>query len=207
MTSTAGPSDLLARNRTWAERAVAADPDYFARHVPGQQPSLLYIGCSDSRVPPEAAMGAGPGEVFVHRNVANLVAEDDPAARAVVVYAVTVLGVGHVVVSGHHGCGGVEAASRPLDSGPLAAWLAPVRVLARRHAEELDAIADTDERLGRLVELNVAAQCRSLLGMPEVSDAVARGGLELHGWVYVLGEGRFRDLGFDAAMGGPAAGG
>lgn len=192
-------AQILARNRAWAAEQVAADPDFFIRHLSGQRPSLLYLGCSDSRVAPEQTMGMGPGEVLVHRNVANIVSASDPSVRAVVAFAVGRLGIDHVIVCGHYRCGGVAGAAEPRLGDPhLDSWLEPIRRLRRHHAPELDTL-DEQEGLDRLVELNVKAQCRSLLGFDEVAGAVARGDLWVHCWVYDLGAGRLIDLGSDEA--------
>ncbi len=150
--------DVFERNRRWAEARIAEDPGFFARLAHIQRPDLLWIGCSDSRVPANEIVGLAPGELFVHRNVANIVPATDLNALAVVEYAVNSLGVRHIVVCGHYHCGGVKAALEGHQAGAVALWLQPLRNLADEHRAELDALASDDARWDRLCELNVAAQ-------------------------------------------------
>jgi carbonic anhydrase len=186
---------LFANNRAWAERRTAADPAFFARLCALQRPECLWIGCSDSRVPANEIVGLAPGELFVHRNVANLVPPDDPNALSVVQYAIEVLGVAHVVVTGHYGCGGVQAAFGPPLAPPLEGWIGRIRALRERHAGELDRLADPEARQRRLCELNVVDQVRTLGGLPAVTGAWGSGRrLALHGWIYDLRDGLLRDL-------------
>jgi carbonic anhydrase len=187
---------LLAHNREWAARQVLDDPHFFMRLCAIQRPEYLWIGCADSRVPANIIVGLAPGEVFVHRNVANIVRPDDPNCLSVLQYAVEILGVAHVIVCGHYGCGGVEAAlGFPAARQPLEGWLTPLRSVRDSHAEELALLADDAARWNRLCELNVIHQVGVLAGLPTVTDAWRRGqGLVIHGWVYDLHDGLLRDL-------------
>jgi len=186
---------LFARNRAWADDRVAGDPDFFARLCGIQHPDLLWIGCSDSRVPANEIVGLAPGELFVHRNVANVVPVTDLNAMAVIEYAVNTLGVKHVVVCGHYHCGGVRAALEGHQAGAVALWLQPVRLVALEHRRELDALATPDERWDRLCELNVAAQVHAVASSEVVEHAWERGvQLAIHGWIYDLKDGLLRDL-------------
>ncbi len=187
---------LFANNRAWAERQTSGDPHYFERLCDIQRPQYLWIGCSDSRVPANTIVGLEPGEVFVHRNVANLVNAGDRNCLTVLQYAVDVLRISHVIVCGHYRCGGVQAALGPPTEEPLETWLRPIRALCGSHAHELESAADDDQKWRRLCELNVAAQVRVLCDLPVVRAAWARGQrLAIHGWIYDLGDGLLRDLG------------
>jgi carbonic anhydrase len=193
--------DLFTRNRAWAAGLVADDPGCFSRLVHIQRPDLLWIGCSDSRMPANEIVGLAPGELFVHRNVANVVPETDLNALAVLEYAVSSLAVRHVIVCGHYRCGGVRAALEGHQAGAVALWLQPLRKLAERHREELDALASDDERWDRLCELNVAAQVRAVARTEIVEAAWERGAdLAVHGWIYDLADGLLRDL--EVTLGG-----
>ena len=188
--------DCFAANRRWAEATAARDPDYFTRLSGVQRPDLLWIGCSDSRLPPNEIIGRVPGELFVHRNVANLVVHTDVNCLSVLQFAVEVLQIKHVIVCGHYGCGGVRAAlgSQPL--GLIDNWLRHIRDVHLRHRDELAAIADPDRKADRLAELNVAAQVANLCHTTIVQDAWRRGQpLTVHGWIFALGDGLLRDLG------------
>jgi len=196
---------LLENNRRWVESQTARDPHYFRRLAGEHKPGFLYIGCSDARVPVDLITQARPGEMFVHRNVANLVVPTDANLMAVLHYAIAELKVRDVIVCGHEECGGIKAA---MGAGlaPLLVehWLANVRAAARLHAEELASIACDRARHLRMVELNVAEQVLTLSRTPQVRAAWAAGAeLRLHGWVYGLGEGRLRDL--EITMSGPEA--
>ncbi|NVB38107.1 carbonic anhydrase [Pseudenhygromyxa sp. WMMC2535] len=191
--------EILENNRKWAAERTAADPEFFKTHAKGQRPSVLYIGCADSRVPACTMMGLDVGDVFVHRNVANLVPNADDNVTAVINYAVCHLEVEHVVVCGHYGCGGVEAAMGKDDLGVLNPWLRNIRDVYRLHQAQLDAIADEEARYRRLVELNVEEQCLNVLELPFVHQRYRKGGSpKVHGWVYDLGSGRLVDLKIDA---------
>ncbi len=191
-----GIPDLLARNRAWAEDKTAADPGFFKRLVAQQSPPYLWIGCSDSRVPANEIVGLDPGEMFVHRNVANLAPPQDANFLSVLQYAIQVLKVRHVLVVGHYGCGGVRAAFENLRLGLIDHWLSPIRVLAQAKAAELAALPDDTARLDRLCELNVLAQVENVSTNPFVLDAWAAGAsLTVHGWCYSLANGLVTDLG------------
>jgi carbonic anhydrase len=187
--------NLKANNRAWAERMVSADADFFRRLVRQQAPEYLWIGCSDSRVPANEIVGLAPGELFVHRNVANLAPPQDANYLSVLQFAVDVLKVKHVIVVGHYGCGGVKAAVDGKRRGIVDHWLQPIREVGYQHRQELDAIADADARADRLCELNVIRQVRSVASDVLVQDAWARGqSLRIHGWVYSLANGLITDL-------------
>lgn len=188
--------NLIESNRRWVERCTAEDPEFFTRIADQHKPTYLYIGCSDARVPVNTLTQTGPGDLFVHRNVANLVVPTDANLLAVVNYAIDALGVKEVIVCGHEGCGGIRAA---LESGapPMVEhWLASVRTTARIYHEELDALPTFDERTRRLAELNVIEQVYNLSRIPQVQAAWARGQeLRIHGLVYSLEQGLLRNLG------------
>jgi carbonic anhydrase len=189
-------TDLLANNRRWAAQQTQRDPEFFERLCGIQAPDYLWIGCADSRVPANEIVGLAPGELFVHRNIANVVVPDDPNCTAVVQYAVEVLSIRHIIVCGHYGCGGVEAA---LAGGPLHGaidrWLRHVRDVASAHALELQRLPDGAARWRRLCELNVAAQVQSVSRISHVREAWHRGRtLAIHGWIYDLRDGLLRDL-------------
>ena len=187
--------DVFENNRKWIEEKTASDPDFFARLARGQDPDFLFIGCADSRVPANEIMGLDPGEVFVHRNVANLVVNTDINAQSVIEYAVGHLAVKHVVVCGHYGCGGVKAAMQPADLGILNGWLREIRDVYRLHQIGLDAIENEDARYRRLIELNVQEQCINVIKTAVVQKTYLRGGFpKVHGWVYDIGDGRLIDL-------------
>jgi len=186
---------LFENNRTWAAGQTLRDPRFFERLCAIQKPEHLWIGCADSRVPANEIVGLAPGELFVHRNIANLVRPDDANCMSVLQYAVDVLGVGHVIVCGHYHCGGVQAACGAPVAQPLEGWIAPLRGLRQARLEELGACPDPEEQGRRLCEWNVAAQVRTLGGLPTVRAAWARGQrLALHGWIYDLRDGLLRDL-------------
>jgi carbonic anhydrase len=188
--------DLLARNVAWAKERVAADPEYFRRLSNLQRPDYLWIGCADSRVPANVITGLAPGEVFVHRNVANLINPGDLNALSVLQFAVEVLRVKYIIVCGHYGCGGVHAAMDGDRHGLIDHWLEPIRDTARAHAEALDALPDAAARHDRLCELNVMAQVQRVSETPIVRDAWSAGqSLAISGWVYGLKDGVLRDLG------------
>ena len=187
---------LLANNRAWAARQTERDPAFFERLCAIQAPDYLWIGCADSRVPANEIVGLAPGELFVHRNIANVVAPDDMNCVAVLQYAVEVLAIKHVIVCGHYGCGGVEAAlGAALQHGPLERWLQHVRDVRSAHATELDRLPDQNARWRRLCELNVAEQVQAVSRVPAVREAWRRGQpLAVHGWIYDLRDGLLRDL-------------
>jgi carbonic anhydrase len=187
--------DLKANNRAWAEGMIAADPGFFTRLLGQQAPEYLWIGCSDSRVPANEIVGLDPGEMFVHRNIANLAPPQDANYLSVLQFAIDVLKVKHVIVVGHYGCGGVRAAVDGQRRGLVDHWLHPIREVARDHAHELDAIGDEAGRLNRLCELNVIRQVKNVASDVFVQDAWARGQpVSVHGWVYSLADGLVNDL-------------
>lgn len=189
-------SDLLAHNERWAHRKQRQEPDFFRNLSALQQPEYLWIGCSDSRVPANVITGLQPGEVFVHRNIANLVHRGDLNLLSVLEYAVENLNVRHIIVCGHYGCGGVRAAMDGRRHGVVDHWLQPVRDVADDHAAYLDSISDPDIRLNRLCELSIEAQVASLSRTPIIQSAWKQGrALNIHGWVYGLNDGLLRDLG------------
>ena len=188
--------ECFAANRQWAAAAVAKDPGYFKRLEAIQRPELLWIGCSDSRLPPNEIIGRASGELFVHRNVANVVEHTDVNCLSVLQYAVDVLQVKHVIVCGHYGCGGVRAAMQAQRLGLIDNWLRHIRDVHLWHREELAAIDDFDARANRLAERNVEAQVANVCHTTIVQDAWQRGqSLTVHAWIYALGDGLIRDLG------------
>jgi carbonic anhydrase len=194
-TSLAKPADLLDNNRRWAADREAEEPGFFARLTRQQTPAYLWIGCSDSRVPANEIVGLPPGEVFVHRNIANVVVHSDLNALSVVQYAVDALRVRHVIVTGHYGCGGVRAALSGARIGLVDNWLRHVQDVARTHRGLLEDLAP-DKRADRLAELNVLAQVENLCRTTILQEAWARGqAVAVHGWIYGLHDGRLRDLG------------
>ncbi len=197
---------LKANNRAWAARKVSADAGFFKRLVSQQAPEYLWIGCSDSRVPANEIVGLDPGELFVHRNVANLAPPQDANYLSVLQFAVDVIKVKHVMVVGHYGCGGVGAAVDGQRRGLVDHWLHPIREVAHDHCRELEAIGDAAARLNRLCELNVMRQVRNVASDIFVGEAWARGQpLSVHGWVYSLADGLLIDL--NVTVSGPAQAG
>jgi carbonic anhydrase len=193
---------LKANNRAWSEGKLAADPGFFKRLESQQAPQYLWIGCSDSRVPANEIVGLDPGELFVHRNVANLAPPQDANYLSVLQFAVDVLKVKHIIVVGHYGCGGVAAAVDGRRRGLVDHWLHPIREIHEAHRAELQAIADRGARLDRLCELNVIRQVRNVASDVFVQEAWARGQcLHVHGWIYALADGLVTDL--DVTVQGP----
>ena len=190
-------NNVFENNKKWIKDKLAIDSNYFDKMGEGQNPELLYIGCSDSRVTAEDLMGLGPGEVFVHRNIANMVIGTDLNAMSVVEYAVVHLKVNHVVVCGHYGCGGVKAAMQSADLGILNPWLRNIRDVFRIHKTELNAITDEEKKYERLVELNVEEQCVNLIKTASVQKAYRDHGLKVHGWVFDIHTGELIDLKID----------
>lgn len=188
---------VFQNNKEWVDSKLSTDKKYFAELSEGQDPDILYIGCSDSRVTAEELMGAGPGQVFVHRNIANMVPNTDLSSMSVITYAVKYLKVNHVVVCGHYYCGGVKAAMESADLGILNPWLRNIRDVYRLHADELDSITDEEEKYKRLVELNVQEQCVNVIKTPEVQTAFKERGIQVHGWVFDIHSGKLIDLELD----------
>jgi len=194
------PKSLLEEcfdaNRKWAKTTTAKDPDFFKRLVDIQTPDLLWIGCSDSRIPANEIIGRAPGELFVHRNVGNVVEHTDVNCLSVLQYAVDVLQVKHVIVCGHYGCGGVRAAMGAKPLGLIDNWLRHIRDVHLWNRDELAAIEDPNARVDRLAELNVEAQVANVCHTTIVQDAWGRGQqLTVHGWIYSLTDGLLKDLG------------
>jgi carbonic anhydrase len=190
-------SQVFSNNNKWIKDKLADNTNYFSELGKGQSPEFLFVGCSDSRVTAEELMGLGPGEVFVHRNIANMVIGTDVNAMSVVNYAVTHLEVNHVVVCGHYACGGVKAAMQSADLGVLNGWLRNIRDVYRLHRNELNAIEDEDKKYDRLVELNVQEQCVNLIKTAAVQKAYRNRGLKVHGWVFDVHSGKLIDLKID----------
>ena len=197
--------ELLERNVAWAAERVAQDPNYFKRLAGIQRPHYFWIGCSDSRVPANVIAGLEPGEVFVHRNVANLVNPGDLNCLSVLQFAVEQLQVREIIVTGHYGCGGIAAAVDGERPGLIDHWQQPIRDTALRCTAELDRLTDTHQRLDRLCELNVIAQVKRVAETPIVQDAWSRGQrLVVHGLCYGLQDGRLRNL--ECTLTGPPGG-
>lgn len=189
---------IFENNKKWIAEKLTEDPDYFTKLSKGQHPEFLYIGCSDSRVTAEDLMGLQPGEVFIHRNVANLIVSTDNNLNAVVQYAVEHLKVKHIVICGHYECGGVKAAMNPSDMGQLNSWLQTLRDVYRFHQGELDAIKDTQKRFDRLVELNVREQCINIIKIDHVQRSWYKTGYpKIYGWVFDVRTGKIIDLGLE----------
>jgi carbonic anhydrase len=187
--------DLFANNRAWAARIAKEQPDLFARLAAQQAPQYLWIGCSDSRVPANQIVDLLPGELFVHRNVANLVVQGDLNCLSVLQFAVEALHVRHVIVCGHYGCGGVRAALEDTKLGLIDDWLCHVKDIRRKHSALLANLADRRQQEDRLCELNVIEQVRHVCQTPIVQDAWTRGQpLDVHGWIYGVNNGLLRDL-------------
>lgn len=187
---------LIENNKEWVAKKLNEDPEFFNKLAKGQQPPLLWIGCADSRVPANEIIGAQPGEVFVHRNIANMVLHTDMSMLSVLDYAVNVLKVRHVIVCGHYGCGGVKAAMTNSSFGLIDNWVRHIKDVYRFHHEELDSIKDENDRFDRFVELNVKEQVMDLAKTSIVQSAWNNGQqLHLHGWVYGVGSGIIKDLG------------
>lgn len=188
---------IFANNKLWVAEKLSVDPQYFEKLSAGQKPEFLYIGCSDSRVTAEDLMGVQPGEVFIHRNIANMVISIDLNVMSVLNYAVRHLKVNHIIVCGHYACGGVKAAMQSADLGLLNPWLRNIRDVYRLHKDELNAITDEEKRYDRLIELNVQEQCVNLIKTAAVQQAYKERNLQVHGWVFDIHTGRLIDLNID----------
>lgn len=193
-------SELFEKNRVWSLQQLQDDPEYFQRLVNQQAPKYLWIGCSDSRVPANQITGLNPGEVFVHRNIANVIVHTDLNCLSVIHYAIQVLRVQHVIVCGHYGCGGVRAALDGQSNGMIDNWLRHIEDVRERHDLLLESIPDYEGKWAKLCELNVIEQVRNLARTTPVSDAWKSGQqLMLHGWIYGLQDGRLVDLEISAS--------
>lgn len=190
--------EIFENNRKWVLEKKASQSNFFEHLSKGQSPEILYIGCSDSRVTAEELTGTQPGQMFVHRNIANLVPNNDNSSQSVVAYAVEYLKVKHIVVCGHYFCGGVKAAMESKDLGVLNAWLRNIRDVYRLHKNELNSIEDPDQRYNRLVEINVEEQCINVLKMAVVQKSYLKNQYpQIHGWVFDVSTGQLIDLKFD----------
>ncbi len=188
---------IFQNNQKWILAKLKTDKEYFKKLSLSQNPQILYIGCSDSRVSAEELMGLKPGEVFVHRNIANMVPNTDLSAMSVINYAVSQLKVKHIVVCGHYFCGGVKAAMQSEDLGILNPWLRNIRDVYRLHKAELDSINDEEAKYKRLVELNVQEQCVNVIKTPDVQKAYKDRSIIVHGWVFDVQSGKLIDLKID----------
>lgn len=188
---------IFENNREWVAEKLKLDKEYFKNMSLGQNPDILYIGCSDSRVSTEELMGARPGEVFVHRNIANMVSALDLSAMSVINYAVNALKVKHIVVCGHYYCGGVKAAMESKDLGILNPWLRNIRDVYRLHKSELNEIEDEEERYKRFVEINVQEQCVNVIKTADVQRGIREHRITIHGWVFDIHSGKLIDLKID----------
>jgi carbonic anhydrase len=188
---------IFKNNQDWIAKKLQTDENYFDKLSKGQTPEFLYIGCSDSRVSAEDLMGLEPGQVFVHRNIANMVPNTDLNSMSVINYAVTSLKVNHIVVCGHYGCGGVLAAMQQADLGILNPWLRNIRDVYRIHRIELDSIDCQEEKYKKLVELNVQEQCINVIKTAEVQKANRQRNLKVYGWVFDIHNGKLIDLEID----------
>ncbi len=188
---------VFTNNKAWIARKLSHDKDYFTKLSADQHPGILYIGCSDSRVSAEELMGVSPGEVFVHRNIANMVPNTDLNVMSVINYAVRYLKVQHIVVCGHYQCGGIHAAMQAADMGILNPWLRNIRDVFRLHKKELDLIDDHEQKHKRLVELNVQEQCINVIKTAVIQKAYKERNLKVHGWVFDISSGKLIDLNID----------
>ena len=188
---------IFENNRNWIAKKLQSDDHYFEKLAKKQKPEFLYIGCSDSRVSTEELMGLQPGQVFVHRNIANMVPNTDLNSMSVINYAVTILKVNHIVVCGHYDCSGVRAAMQQADLGVLNPWLRNIRDVYRIHRKELNALTNDGEKYKRLVELNVQEQCINVIKTAEVQRANRQRNLKVYGWVFDVHTGKLIDLNID----------
>lgn len=187
---------IFDNNENWIQEKLSVDSEYFKKLAQGQSPEILYIGCADSRVTAEDLMGMQPGQVFIHRNIANLVVSTDNNVNAVVQYAVEFLKVKYIIICGHYECGGVKAAMYPSDMGQLNSWLQTLRDVYRFHQKELDSINDNQKRFDRLVELNVLEQCLNIIKIDHVQRSWYKTGYpQIYGWVFDVRTGKLIDLG------------
>jgi len=194
--------ELIESNRKWAQNVAESDPGFFKNLAEKQSPQFLWIGCSDSRVPANQIVGVAPGEVFVHRNIANVVVHSDFNCLSVIEYAVAILKVKHIIVCGHYGCGGVQAASEDHHLGLIDNWLRHIRDVRQKHDAVLQSITDDNERLDRLCELNVVEQVNNVCHTTVVQEAWEKDQpLAVHGWIYRIQDGLLRDL--DTGITGP----
>ena len=189
--------EILEKNKSWVASKLEQDKDFFTKMGKGQSPKVLYVGCSDSRVTAEELMGAEPGEVFVHRNISNMIIIIDLNSMSVIEYAVDKLKVEHIIVCGHYGCGGIKAAMESEDLGLLNPWLRNIRDVYRIHKKELNQISDEEAKYKRLVELNVQEQCVNAIKTASVQKAYRDRELKVYGWVFDIHSGELIDLNID----------
>jgi len=190
---------IFSHNRRWARRKRSLNPGFFRKHFSKQKPDFLYIGCSDSRVSVEKLMGVDIGEVFVHRNIANVISADDDNAKAVIQYAVEVLKVQHIVVAGHTGCGGIKASLSEHSHGAIDNWLNKIKDVYFKHQDDLDKINDEPKMLDEFSRLNALEQCRNIAELPCVKKNIILTGFPIiHAWMYNMANGHLSDLGFQA---------
>ncbi|MCC9602460.1 carbonate dehydratase [Stieleria sp. JC731] len=186
---------LIENNRKWVDNVNESDPDFFEKLAQGQSPELLWIGCADSRVPANQILGLRPGDVFVHRNIANVVVHSDFNCQSVIEFAVSVLKIKHIIVCGHYSCGGVKAASQNHHVGLIDNWLRHIRDVRQKHDAVLQGIDDENAKIDRLCELNVVEQAYNVCHSTVVQEAWERGqDLAVHGWIYDIGDGLIKDL-------------
>lgn len=189
---------IFKNNELWVAEKLKLDPQYFEKLAQGQKPEFLYIGCSDSRVTAEDLMGVLPGEVFIHRNIANQVVPTDNNINAVIQYAVEYLKVKHIIICGHYECGGVKAALHPSDMGQLNSWLQTLRDVRRLHKHELESITDEQQLFDRMVELNVREQCMNVIKIDHVQRSWYKTGFpKIHGWIFDVRTGKLKDSGLN----------
>lgn len=189
--------NIFSRNKEWVAEKLGQDTDFFNNLCSGQKPKVLYIGCSDSRVTAEELMGVGPGDIFVHRNIANMVCALDMSCMSVITYAVNHLNVEQIIVCGHYNCGGVKAAMASENLGLLNSWLRNIRDVYRIHKDELNAITSEEAKYDRLVELNVQEQCINVIKTASVQRASRERGLTVHGLIFDMRTGFLKDLEID----------
>ncbi|MBI9063232.1 MAG: carbonic anhydrase [Marinilabiliaceae bacterium] len=188
---------IFRNNKKWIAEKLRLNKEFFKQLSEDQNPDVLYIGCCDSRVPAEEIMGVHPGQIFVHRNIANMVPNTDLSTMSVINYAILHLQVKHIVVCGHYDCGGIKAAMQPADLGILNPWLRNIRDVYRLHKEELSLLEDDKEKYDRLVELNVQEQCVNVIKTAEAQNAIQAKQVTVHGWVFNLKTGQLVDLNID----------
>lgn len=189
--------EIFDHNKKWIAERLEADPDYFTKLSKYQKPEYLFFGCSDSRVSVESLLGTRPGDVFIHRNIGNVIPSNDLNALSVISYAVNHLRIKHIVVCGHYNCGGVKLAMTAKDEGLLNPWMRHIRDVYRIHKTELNSITSIEKRYDRLVELNVEEQCVNIVKTRDVQKALLEKRLTIHGWVFDLRSGKLIDLNID----------
>lgn len=189
--------EIFNHNKEWIDKQLRTDSDYFVKLSRRQTPHYLFIGCSDSRISTEAIMYAKPGDVFIHRNIANVIPVNDLNVLSVINYAVSHIKVKHIVVCGHYGCGGIKTALKANDMGVLNPWLGYIRDVYRLHKKELNAIKSPGKKFDRLVELNVLEQCINLVKINDVQKALLSNSIQIHAWVFDMKTGKLKDLEFN----------